>query len=50
MVGFEPSVHSYEGVQMRAGRRFSILSAVFWFEVEMDVWVLVCGCGAPAEI
>ena len=32
------------------GVRFSILSAVFGFEVVMDTWVFVCGCGAPVEI
>ena len=46
--GFEPSVHAYEGVQM-GGRRFSILSALFGCEVEVDAWVGGCRWGAPAE-
>lgn len=28
--------------------RFSILLALFGFEVMMDAWMVVYGCGAPA--
>ena len=34
---------------VEGGWRFSIISAVFGCEVEMDAWVGVCWWGAPAE-